>query len=186
MCILESLLIIIPAQAGTPRKGKTDIGAKYLDTHFALYDSLQKSIFNYAETAYRETRSAEQWASFLESEGFLVERGIAGIPTAFVANYGSGAPVIGMMAEYDAIAGMSQDTVPFRKPLVPGAPGHACGHNVLGAGSVAGAVAVSKYLSATGVSGTVKLFGCPAEEGGGVRGKTGKHRAYKCRAEGFP
>ena len=167
MCILESLLIIIPAQAGTPRKGKTDIGAKYLDTHFALYDSLQKSIFNYAETAYRETRSAEQWASFLESEGFLVERGIAGIPTAFVASYGSGAPVIGMMAEYDAIAGMSQDTVPFRKPLVPGAPGHACGHNVLGAGSVAGAVAVSKYLAASGASGTVKLFGCPAEEGGG-------------------
>ena len=167
LCILESLLIIIPAQAGTPRKGKTDIGAKYLDTHFALYDSLQKSIFNYAETAYKETRSAEQWASFLESEGFLVERGVAGIPTAFVASYGSGAPVIGMMAEYDAIAGMSQDTVPFRKPLVPGAPGHACGHNVLGAGSVAGAVAVSKYLSATGISGTVKLFGCPAEEGGG-------------------
>lgn len=167
MCILESLLIIIPAHAGTPRKGKTDIGAKYLDTHFALYDSLQKSIFNYAETAYRETRSAEQWASFLESEGFLVERGVAGIPTAFVASYGSGAPVIGMMAEYDAIAGMSQDTVPFRKPLVPGAPGHACGHNVLGTGSIAGAVAVSKYLAASGASGTVKLFGCPAEEGGG-------------------
>ena len=167
MCILESLLIIIPAQAGTPRKGKTDIGAKYLDTHFALYDSLQKSIFNYAETAYRETRSAEQWASFLESEGFLVERGVAGIPTAFVASFGSGSPVIGMMAEYDAIAGMSQDTVPYRKPLVPGAPGHACGHNVLGTGSIAGAVAVSKYLAASGASGTVKLFGCPAEEGGG-------------------
>ena len=165
--LLLALLAVLPAGARTPKKGKADIGVKYLDAHFAMYDSLQKCIFNYAETAYGEFRSAEQWTRYLESEGFTVERNAGGIPTAFVASFGSGSPVIGMMAEYDAIAGMSQDTVPYRKPLVPGAPGHACGHNVLGTGSIAGAVAVSKYLAASGASGTVKLFGCPAEEGGG-------------------
>ena len=165
--LLLALLAVLTAGARTPKKGKADIGVKYLDAHFAMYDSLQKSIFNYAETAYGEFRSADQWTRYLESEGFTVERNAGGIPTAFVASFGSGSPVIGMMAEYDAIAGMSQDTVPYRKPLVPGAPGHACGHNVLGTGSIAGAVAVSKYLAASGASGTVKLFGCPAEEGGG-------------------
>ena len=165
--LLLALLAVLTAGARTPKKGKADIGVKYLDAHFAMYDSLQKSIFNYAETAYGEIRSVEQWTRYLESEGFTVERNAGGIPTAFVASFGSGSPVIGMMAEYDAIAGMSQDTVPYRKPLVPGAPGHACGHNVLGTGSIAGAVAVSKYLAASGASGTVKLFGCPAEEGGG-------------------
>ncbi len=165
--LLLALLAVLVAEARTPKKGKADIGVKYLDANFAMYDSLQKSIFNYAETAYGEFRSADQWTRYLESEGFTVERNAGGIPTAFVASFGSGSPVIGMMAEYDAISGMSQDTVPYRKPLVPGAPGHACGHNVLGTGSIAGAVAVSKYLAASGASGTVKLFGCPAEEGGG-------------------
>ena len=154
------------AKAGKSGKN-TETGLRYLDANFHLYDSLQKRIFNYAETAYKEFKSVEQWTSFLESQGFSVERGVAGIPTAFVASFGSGSPVIGMMAEYDAIAGMSQDTVAFKKPLVKGAAGHACGHNLLGTGSVAGAVATAKWMAATGVEGTVKLFGCPAEEGGG-------------------
>lgn len=156
-----------PTAKKSVKKGKADVGIKYLDASFKLYDSLQKQIFNFAETGYKEFRSAEQWASFLESQGFNVERGVAGIPTAFVATYGNGGPVIGMMAEYDAIAGMSQDTVAYQKVLVPGAPGHACGHNLLGTGSVAGAVATAKWLKANGLKGTVKLFGCPAEEGGG-------------------
>ena len=154
------------AKAGKSGKN-TETGLRYLDANFHLYDSLQKRIFNYAETAYKEFKSVEQWTSFLESQGFSVERGVAGIPTAFVASFGSGSPVIGMMAEYDAIAGMSQDTVAFRKPLVKGAAGHACGHNLLGTGSVAGAVATAKWMAANGIAGTVKLFGCPAEEGGG-------------------
>ena len=161
-------LSVTPAfSAKKSRRSDVTVGIRYLDSRFHLYDSLQKRIFNLAETAYDEYRSADQWINFLTSEGFTVERGVAGIPTAFVATYGSGTPVIGMMAEYDAIARMSQDTVPYPKVLVPGAPGHACGHNLLGTGSVAGAVAVSKWLASTGVSGTVKLFGCPAEEGGG-------------------
>ena len=162
--LLLTCTLAVSLQAA--KKPKTDVGIKYLDASFKLYDSLQKQIFIFAETGYKEFRSVEQWTDFLESQGFTVERGVAGIPTAFVASYGSGEPVIGMMAEYDAIAGMSQDTVAYQKPLVPGAPGHACGHNLLGTGSVAGAVAVSKWLAA-GHKGTVKLFGCPAEEGGG-------------------
>ena len=158
----------LSASAHNAKKAaRSTIGIKYLDANFHLYDSLQKRIFNYAETAYKEFKSVEQWTSFLESQGFSVERGVAGIPTAFVASFGSGSPVIGMMAEYDAIAGMSQDTVAFRKPLVKGAAGHACGHNLLGTGSVAGAVATAKWMAANGIAGTIKLFGCPAEEGGG-------------------
>lgn len=164
------LLLVAPAEldAATCRKPKKSpaAGLNYLESSFHLYDSLQKRIWNYAETAYKEFKSAEQWASFLESQGFTVERGSAGIPTAFVASFGSGSPVIGIMAEYDGLPGMSQDTVPYRKPLVEGANGHGCGHNLLGAGSVAGAVAASKWL-AQGHQGTIKLFGCPAEEGGG-------------------
>ena len=163
--LLLTCLLALSLQAA--KKPKADVGIKYLDASFKLYDSLQKQIFIFAETGYKEFRSAEQWASFLESQGFSVERGVAGIPTAFVATYGNGGPVIGMMAEYDAIAGMSQDTVAYQKALVPGAPGHACGHNLLGTGSVAGAVATAKWLKANGLKGTVKLFGCPAEEGGG-------------------
>ena len=164
-CILLALSVF-PSQGARPKKNADEVGLRYLETNFHLYDSLQKNIFNYAETGYKEVRSAAQWVGFLREQGFSVEEGVAGIPTAFVATFGSGAPVIGMMAEYDAIAGMSQDTVPYRKVLVEGAPGHACGHNLLGTGSVAGAVAVSRWLAA-GHKGTVKLFGCPAEEGGG-------------------
>ena len=166
LAVLAGLMIVPAVSAPRPRKNEA-AGLRYLDANFHLYDSLQKQIFRFAETGYQEERSVRQWTTFLASQGFSVEQGVAGIPTAFVATYGSGAPVVGMMAEYDAIAGMSQDTVPYQKVLVPGAAGHACGHNLLGTGSVAGAVAVSKWLAATGFSGTVKLFGCPAEEGGG-------------------
>lgn len=164
--LLMVLSFISPA--GKPRGDlkMTSAGMKYLDGSFSLYDSLQKKVWNYAETGYNEIQSAALWESFLESQGFTVEKGAAGIPTAFVATFGSGTPVIGMMAEYDALMGMSQDTVPYRSPLTEGGNGHGCGHNLLGAGSVAGAVAVSKWL-AEGHCGTVKLFGCPAEEGGG-------------------
>lgn len=162
------LCLALPAQGsgGRALKKGPAAGLRHLDGSFKLYDSLQKRVWNYAETGYNEVRSAELWASYLESRGFKVERGVAGIPTAFVATFGKGSPVIGMMAEYDALPGMSQDTVPYRKPLIPGANGHGCGHNLLGMGSVAGAAATAEWL-AQGYKGTIKLFGCPAEEGGG-------------------
>ena len=160
------LLLLVPASgARRPDKMKS-AGMRHLDASFHRYDSLQHRIWYFAETGYNEYQSSETWIKYLEDNGFRIQKGVAGIPTAFIATYGEGAPVIGMMAEYDAIKGMSQDTVPYRKPVIEGMNGHACGHNLLGMGSVAGAVAVSKWL-AEGYPGTVRLFGCPAEEGGG-------------------
>lgn len=141
-------------------------GLRYLDASFETYDALSHSIWEEPELGFCEYRSVEKLTSHLKANGFNVEEGIAGIPTAFVATYGSGSPVIGILAEYDALPGLSQAAVPYECPLTEGAPGHGCGHNLLGAGSVAGAVAISKWLAA-GHKGTVKLFGCPAEEGGG-------------------
>ena len=151
--------------ARKPDKMKS-AGMKHIEASFGLYDSIQRKLWDFAETGYNEVQSAAFLTSFLETQGFTVERGVAGIPTAFIASFGEGSPVIGMMAEYDAIKGMSQDTVPYRKPIPGKAAGHACGHNLLGTGSVAGAVAVSKWLK-EGHPGTIRLFGCPAEEGGG-------------------
>ena len=141
-------------------------GAAYLRQSFAHYDSIQKTIHDYAELGYLEYKSSAVLMDELQRNGFTIEKGVAGIPTAFVATYGSGAPVLGLMAEYDALPDLSQDTLPYRKVAAGIANGHGCGHNLLGTGSTAAAVAISKWLAA-GHSGTIKLFGCPAEEGGG-------------------
>lgn len=144
------------------------VGLEYLDSHFEDFDRLSKAVHSYAEPGYQEYRSSAALISFLEANGFSVEKGIAGIPTAFVASFGSGSPVIGVLAEYDALPGLSQEGLPYRKAAVEGGYGHGCGHNILGTGAVAAAVAISKWL-AKGRHGTVKLFGCPAEEGGGAK-----------------
>ena len=151
-----------------PKKDKrlTSSGYCYLETCFDQVDRTQKAIHDYAELGYKEYRSSELLASILEKEGFTVERGVAGIPTAFIASYGSGRPVIGLLGEYDALAGLSQDTCGFIKPVKEGEPGHGCGHNLIGAASCYAAIAVSKWLS-EGHEGTVVFYGCPAEEGGG-------------------
>jgi len=121
-------------------------------------------IWKYAETAMKEFKSSELLASYLENKGFKVERGVAGMPTAFVATYGTGKPIIGILAEYDALAGLSQDTVPYKKPLEKGQPGHGCGHNLFGVASSAAAVAIKTVMEKEKLKGTIKLFGCPAEE----------------------
>jgi aminobenzoyl-glutamate utilization protein B len=149
-----------------PKAKRSNAGTAYIEQSFKTYDALQKKQHSLAELGYLEFESCELLARHLEEHGFTVERGVAGIPTAFVATFGNGKPVIGLLAEYDALPGMSQDTVSYKKSVVEGGNGHGCGHNLLGTGSVAGAVAISKWL-AEGHTGTVKLFGCPAEEGGG-------------------
>ena len=105
---LFAMMLVMTFQPvyGKMKPGKmNNAGIEYLNTHFHLYDSLQKRIFRYAEIAYDEYESSRMWCQFLESQGFKVERGVGGIPTAFIATFGSGTPVIGMMAEYDAIKG---------------------------------------------------------------------------------
>ncbi|MBR5808071.1 MAG: M20/M25/M40 family metallo-hydrolase, partial [Alistipes sp.] len=147
----------------------SNVGIDWLNSKFDTYDKIQKQLHEYAEPGYMEYKSAELFIKHLEEHGFKVERGVAGIPTAFVASYGSGKPVMAVLAEYDALPGLSQDASPKNNPVVEGGYGHACGHNLIGTGALSAAVAVSKWL-AEGHQGTIRLYGCPAEEGGG--GKT--------------
>lgn len=125
-----------------------------------------RRIWSFAELGYREERSSDLLRARLREAGFRIEGGVAGMPTAFVAERGSGGPVVGILAEFDALPGLSQDTVPRRRPLEEDAPGHACGHHLFGTASVAAAVSVAEWLEATGTAGTVRLYGTPAEEGG--------------------
>lgn len=125
---------------------------------------LSDEIWSYAELGLHETKSAKALVNYLRAQGFEVEEGVAGMPTAFVATYGHGSPCIGFLGEYDALPGVSQKPVPVREEVIPDGPGHGCGHNLLGVGALAGAVALAKELEARGLPGTVKYFGCPAEE----------------------
>ena len=134
--------------------------------------ALAKEIWNYAELSYEEVRSAAALIEALKKEGFAIEEGIAGIPTAFTATFqsGSGKPVVGFLAEYDALAGLSQKAgCPVQEAIEPGGAGHGCGHNLLGAGCYAAAVALKDYLVKESKDGTVIFFGCPAEEGAGSK-----------------
>ena len=136
----------------------------------ALVTEVADCIWDYAELSLQEERSAEKYCAVLESEGFTVERGICNIPTAFSASFGSGRPVIGLLAEYDALSGLSQEGGSLeRKERTPGGCGHGCGHNLLGAGAFAAALGVKAWLSRTGAPGTVVLYGCPGEEGGAAK-----------------
>ncbi|MBQ6482885.1 MAG: amidohydrolase [Anaerolineaceae bacterium] len=134
--------------------------------------TLAKQIWGFAELAYKETQSAAAIVDAIQKEGFQVEMGIADIPTAFTATYkcGSGKPVMGFLAEYDALDGLSQEAGKAEQcAIVPGGSGHGCGHNLLGSGAWLAAVATKDYLVKNNLNGTVILFGCPAEEGAGSK-----------------
>jgi aminobenzoyl-glutamate utilization protein B len=165
------LLITVSTFTDAQKKNKKspldNAAIAYLDHSFGTYDRLQKQIWGHPELGFLEAQSSAAHQQHLRENGFTVEAGVAGMPTAYVATYGQGAPVIGILAEFDALPGLSQDTVPYRKPLIEGGNGHACGHNVFGVGSIAGAIAVKQWLDANRHEGTIKVFGTPAEEGGG-------------------
>lgn len=128
---------------------------------------IQHSIFDLAEYGFEVYKSAAYLEELLEKEGFTVERGIGGMETAFVGTYGSGKPVIGILAEYDALPNMSQKAGETKPCPIEGKKyGHACGHSALAAGTVGAAIIAKEYLKETGKTGTVKIFGCPAEETG--------------------
>ena len=119
-------------------------------------------IWEYAETRYEEYKSSALLRETLAEEGFSVEQSTAGMETAFVATYGSGRPVIAFLGEYDALYGLSQEAGTAKKsPVVEGGNGHGCGHNALGTGALAAAVALKNYMEEKGIPGTVKYFGCP-------------------------
>ncbi|WP_042149908.1 M20 family metallopeptidase [Paucisalibacillus sp. EB02] len=132
-----------------------------------LYINISEKIWNFAEMSYEEKESAELLCKSLEEQGFEVERGVAGIDTAFIGSYGSGGPVVAILGEFDALAGLSQEKgVAEYRPLSKNGSGHGCGHNLLGTGAFAAAVAVKEYMQENGLSGTVRYYGCPAEESG--------------------
>lgn len=126
--------------------------------------TMSDRIWEYAEVGLQETRSAADQARYLRDQGFTVTEGVAGMPTAFVASWGQGRPVIGFLGEYDALPGVSQKVGPVQEALRPGAPGHGCGHNLLGVAALGAAAAVKQEMQAAGIPGTVRYYGCPAEE----------------------
>ena len=138
-----------------------------MDAKASHYGDLSRKIWEYSEVGYKETKSAAAHVAELKAAGFEVQEGVASIPTAFIASWGSGKPIIGIMAEYDALPGLSQYDTPEKRPRVEGDPGHGCGHNLLGAGAVFAAITVKDMLAEKKLPGTIRLYGTPAEEGGG-------------------
>ena len=137
-----------------------------VDQHAAHFSGTSRTIWEYAELGYHEDQSSALLRRELQSAGFLVQSPVAGEPTAFVATFGQGEPVIGILGEFDALPGLSQAATPDRSPLVAGGPGHGCGHNLLGSGAALAAVALKEYMEKNHVAGTLRYYGTPAEEGG--------------------
>jgi aminobenzoyl-glutamate utilization protein B len=167
--VLAALLVSASSAGASPPLSKADVSKKEaaaasIDAQRADLVSLADQVWGFAETALRETRSAALLADHAEKHGFRVERGVAGMPTAFLASYGQGRPVVAVLGEYDALPGLSQKAVPERAVLKEGAPGHGCGHNLFGAASLGAAIAVKELIAAGKLAGTVRFYGTPAEE----------------------
>lgn len=160
------LLLCLPffAEAQLTKEKKKII--QDLEAQEATYGEVAHKIWELAELGYQEKESTALLQNKLRAAGFTVEAGVADIPTAFVASYGQGEPIIGILAEFDALPGISQDAVPYPEEREGSTAGHACGHHLFGAGSTAAAIAVKDWLDRTSKSGTIRLYGTPAEEGG--------------------
>lgn len=126
--------------------------------------NISDEIWSYAELGLIEYKSSALLINEFEKQGFRIERGVAGMPTAFLASYGESKPIIAIMGEYDALPGLSQKKTPYKEPLELGKPGHGCGHNIHGASGMAAAIAVRYTMERYGIRGTVRFYGCPAEE----------------------
>ena len=140
--------------------------ADALEERRAEFADLALQIWDYAELGYQEEKSSNALQAKLRSEGFDVASGVADLPTGFVATFGTGKPIIGILAEFDALPGVSQDAVPYREAREGQSNGHACGHHLFGTGSVAAGIAIKDWLKQSGTRGTIKVYGTPAEEGG--------------------
>lgn len=169
LLIISCYLICNTAQA---QKNSTGIETLKMDAstglqaQYGVYKNIALDIWNFAEVGYKEIKSSDLLQKTLRDNGFDVKAGVAEIPTAFVATYGEGKPVIAILAEFDALPGLSQEAVPEKKSISGKDAGHACGHHLFGTGSVAAGIAIKKLISEKKLKGTIKVFGCPAEEGG--------------------
>ncbi|MDG1911648.1 MAG: amidohydrolase [Flavobacteriaceae bacterium] len=158
-------LIFLLSLSLTFGQAKYNLILNSIDDQKADYSKIAQQIWSHAEMGYQENQSSALLQKTLESEGFKITAGVAEIPTAFVASYGSGGPVIAILGEYDALPGLSQKALPY-KVSNGGKAGHACGHHLFGTASAAAAIALKEYLIAENKPGTIRFYGCPAEEGG--------------------
>ena len=147
----------------------------WLDKNAQQFTDLSDAIWDRPEIGYHEFFASKSQADLMEACGFRVEKDVAGMNTAFIAEWGQGKPIIGFAGEFDALGGLSQKCQPVQEPVEAGGPGQGCGHNLLGVGCMAAAVGLKEWLDANGKAGTVRYYGCPAEEGGA--GKTFMQRA---------
>ena len=175
--ILIAVLLLGSVCVSAQKKNKVDPATQQINTNkeatlAALnnaYEADKKTalqIWEYAEVGYKENKSAALHVQNLKAAGFTVETGVTEIPTAFVATYGSGSPVIGILAEYDALPGLSQTAIPEKNPIAGKNAGHGCGHHLFGTASVSAGIAIKELIASGNLKGTVKVYGCPAEEGG--------------------
>ena len=140
--------------------------SKSIQQQYDTYKDVALDIWGFAELGYQEVKSSNLLQDVLNKNGFKTESGVAGIPTAFVSSYGSGKPVIAILAEFDALPGLTQDASPEKSPAEGRTSGHGCGHHLFGTGSVAAAIAIKELMVQGKIKGTVRVYGCPAEEGG--------------------
>ena len=159
--LLFLLLTTISFAQQTKQQALNSIDAKY-----DKYSTTAKKIWDFAEVGFQETQSSALLQKTLSEEGFKIESGVAEMPTAFTATFGQGKPVIGILGEFDALPGVSQEAVPELKPIPNQKAGHACGHHLFGVASTAAAIAVKNWLVAYKKTGTIRFYGTPAEEGG--------------------
>ncbi len=165
---LLSLIVMLASIATLQSQKKAKDVLKKLDNQSESYSAIAQEIWNLAEMGYQEEKSSALLQQTLDDAGFSIKKGVAAIPTAFIAEYGNGTPVIAILGEYDALPGLSQEAVAEKKSAGKVA-GHACGHHLFGTASAAAAIAVKNWLSANKTSGTIRFYGTPAEEGGGAK-----------------
>lgn len=158
------IVVMLPAGGSAAQQEFKQTAVASVERQRPELIKLADQVWAFAETALRETKSSKVLADYAQLQGFQVDRGVAGMPTAFVASYGSGKPVIGILGEFDALPGLSQKAQPTKEPLAPGAAGHACGHNLFGAASLGAATAIKELIAEGKLAGTIKYFGTPAEE----------------------
>ncbi|MDX1472501.1 MAG: amidohydrolase, partial [Flavobacteriaceae bacterium] len=163
--IFLTLTLAILTVYALPAQRDAEVALNSLEKQSEKYENIALKIWDWAEMGYQEYQSAALLQKTLEDEGFSIKKGVADIPTAFIAEYGSGSPVIAILGEYDALPGLSQKAVPQKESAGKSA-GHACGHHLFGTASTAAAIAVKNWLDSNNLKGTIRFYGTPAEEGG--------------------
>ena len=179
LCLAGTAVLFATTAAAQLLAGAHAQVLQLVDKDAANWRHVSKQIWDFAELGYHETRSSALLQQQLEAAGFKVRSGVADEPTAFIASYGEGKPVVAILGEFDALPGLSQQTVATRAPVKADAPGHGCGHNLLGAGAALAAVALKQYMATNHIAGTLRYYGTPAEEGGSGKAYMVRDGAFK-------